>query len=157
MVMTKSIGVNIKTAPEKAQYTAKWANIMTKWLIAREHQGGPKWRLVSFAGPSGAESRGIVDLLAIRKDHADHPAPLKKGDLFEIVLIQVKGGGAKRPSTADIERLKIVKEHYRATEIVLASWTKGKELKVEILVGDVWEDKTAAEIFGITKNKKRTK
>jgi len=135
-------------AVEKAQYSAKWANTMTKWLISREHQGGPKWRLINFAGPTGAESRGIVDLMAIRKDHSDHPEPLKKGDLFEIVLIQVKGGNARRPSVSDIDRLKFVKKYYHATEVVLASWKREKELKIERLLHDRWDEVKAAVIFG---------
>lgn len=142
---------NRSKAVEKAQYSAKWANTMTKWLISREHQGGPKWRLVNFSGPTGAESRGIVDLIAIRKDHSDSPVPLKKGDLFEIVLIQVKGGNAKRPNPSDIERLKVVRDYYHASAVVLASWKKGKELKIERLVDDGWEDIEASVVFGRAK------
>ena len=45
----------------------------------------------------GHESAGIVDLMAIRKDHGTHNSKFKRGDLFEIILIQIKGGGARLP------------------------------------------------------------
>jgi hypothetical protein len=41
---------------------------MTKWLITRV-RAARGWEIVNFTGRQGAESRGIVDLLAIRKDH----------------------------------------------------------------------------------------
>lgn len=74
---------------KKAQHTAKWARIMTKWLVTYTQKKGAKWNLVEFGGPNG-ESRGIVDIMAIRKNHKlPHPG-LKRGDLFEIVLIQTE-------------------------------------------------------------------
>lgn len=78
----------------KAQWTAQWARIMTKWFVTYNHRNGAMWNVVSFNGPNGSESRGIVDLLAIRKDHRSKKAGRKRGDLFEIVLIQTKGGSA---------------------------------------------------------------
>jgi hypothetical protein len=36
---------------------------------------------------AGRESAGIIDLLAIRKDHAKANGKFKRGDLFEIILI----------------------------------------------------------------------
>lgn len=88
---------------QKAARTAKWATTMTKWSIAFDTGGktrrndpkaGRRWQLVAFNGPHGGESRGIVDFTAIRKDHREHGQdPFKRGDLFEIVLVQVKGGG----------------------------------------------------------------
>jgi len=83
--------------------------------------------MVTFTGPSGGESRGIVDLLAIRKDHTTEKAGLKRGDLFEMILIQVKGGGAVWPSKTDIERLQKVARYYRARDVVLAEWRPGKQ------------------------------
>jgi len=53
-----------------------------------------KWHVVNFVGSNNAESRGIVDLLAIRKDHRTNNSKIKRGALFEAVLIQVKGGRA---------------------------------------------------------------
>ncbi|MFQ5853564.1 MAG: hypothetical protein ACE5JU_23650 [Candidatus Binatia bacterium] len=60
-----------------------------------------------FPGPAGRESAGIVDLIAIRKDHGTNNNKFKRGDLFEIILIQIKGGGARLPKTNDIRRLRL--------------------------------------------------
>jgi hypothetical protein len=54
------------------------------------------------------------------------------GDLFEIILIQIKGGGAKRvkrPDKAEAKRLRDVKQYYEARTVVLAEWIKGRPLK----------------------------
>ena len=81
-------------AATKATKTAKWATTMTKWLLSRSNCR-PKWQVVAFTGPNGCESAGIVNLLAIRKDHKTFKSKLKRGDLFEIIIIQVKGGSAQ--------------------------------------------------------------
>ena len=94
-------------AQQKAARTAKWAVTMTRWLISRI-PGRTAWQIVSFLGPNICESAGIVDLLAIRKDHHQPKSGLKRGDLFEIILIQAKGGSAAWPSADDIRRLRIV-------------------------------------------------
>ena len=65
-----------------------------------------RWQLVGFPGPGGQESAGIVDMLAIRKNHKTPKPPFKRGDLFEIILIQIKGGGARRPDKNEIRRLR---------------------------------------------------
>ena len=62
----------------KAAQTAKWATTMTKWLVSRT-KSRTNWQLVEFSGPGGFESRGIVDLLAIRKDHRTSGDDLKRG------------------------------------------------------------------------------
>ena len=66
----------------KAQRTAQWARIMTKWLVTYSHRAGATWNVVEFGGKTGSESAGIVDLLAIRKDHQHQRAGLKRGDLL---------------------------------------------------------------------------
>ena len=138
-----------KLAVERSRYSAKWATTMTKWLATRQQQGGPKWNLVSFCGPKGGESRGIVNVIAIRKDHKRIvETPLKRGDLFDIVLIQIKGGNAPKPSSLDIERLKHVGSLYHASVIVLSSHKKGAQPTFERLVGDRWEPVAASVIFG---------
>lgn len=107
-------------APRKAAATGK----MTETLFrALTRQIGGRWQLVSFRGRGGGESRGIVDVLAIRKDHRspDHPC-LKRGDLFEIILVQLKGGKAHMPSDVDVTRLRAVAERYHATKVVLFEW-----------------------------------
>jgi len=73
----------------KALRTAKWARIMTKWLISHSSKDGVKWQVVSFNGKSGQESKGIVDMIAIRKNHQASEASKYRGDMFEIILIQV--------------------------------------------------------------------
>jgi len=114
------------TPPEKAINTGQWAKIMTKWLITFSMKGGKKWQIVSFEGAGGGESRGIVDFMAIRRDHKFFDNQIKIGDYFEIILIQVKGGSARMPTPNDICRLSKVGEYYNAHRIILSSWRKGK-------------------------------
>lgn len=137
-------------AQQKAKQSWRWAQIMTKWSIARHSGKGVKWHIVEFGGKTGSESRGIVDLIAIRKNHRKvDEAGLKKGDLFDVILIQTKGGRARGPSDSDIERLAIVGDYYRAKKIVLAKWKKGDgEPVFQTLVDGRWEDHSPEEIFG---------
>jgi hypothetical protein len=135
------------SAVEKAHRTARWAKTMTKWLISRNHDDGAQWHVIDFVGGHKAESRGIVDLLAVRKDHREPSAPLKRGDLFEIVLIQSKGGSAKGPSAGDIERLEIVARKYHAKAVVLAEWKKGKTLQLKKLQRGKWVSIEPDELF----------
>ncbi len=110
-------------AVEKAENTGKAAIEITKWRIS-QLPSRTKWQLVEFMGKKGKESAGIVDLLAIRKDHEKKvkKVGLKPGDLFEVVLIQVKGGNASWPSKDDIKRLQILGRYYDANNIVLSEW-----------------------------------
>ena len=133
---------------KKAHHTAKWARTMTKWLITYNRRKGAKWNLVDFGGRTKSESRGIVDLIAIRKDHHQHGAGLKRGDLFEIVLIQTKGGSAPRPTADDIARLKKVARHHKARAIVLAEWQRGERLELFQLNRSRWYSVPPDEIFG---------
>lgn len=77
---------------------------MTEWLITYSTKDKKHWQIVSFEGPKGGESTGIVDRLAIRKNHKLSTKSLKRGDLFEIILIQVKGGASKWPTKDEIHR-----------------------------------------------------
>src|SRR5262245_19677393 len=135
--------------------TAKWATTMTRWRISFQ-MGGKRfgstsvkatrrWQLIGFPGPSGRESAGIVDLMAIRKNHANVNGRFKRGDLFEIILIQIKGGSARRPKMADIQRLRAVARAYNARDIVLAEWIKGRHLKFSRLVNNYRDPKTGWE------------
>ena len=130
----------------KAQRTARWARTMTKWLITFAGGAKTKWRFVEFGGISGSESRGIVDILAIRKDHSQKEG-LKRGDCFEIVLIQSKGGGSRRPKEEEVQRLSVVGQRYGAKAVVLAEWKKGTHLQLYRLAGSDWRATTASEIF----------
>jgi hypothetical protein len=81
---------------EKAAKTAIWAVTMTRVRI-RQALGDnpwPRWHILSFTGPAGSESRGVVDLIAVRKDYGRPPPGLKTGDTLQIILIQAKGGNA---------------------------------------------------------------
>src|SRR3972149_5287348 len=111
---------------KKAHPTAKWARTMTKWLVTYSQRTGAKWNLVDFGGKARAEARGIVDLIAIRKDHRHDGLGLKRGDLFEIVLIQTKGGSGPRPTPDDLVRLSRVARHHRAKAVILAEWRRGE-------------------------------
>lgn len=139
---------NRLTPGKKAQHSAKWARTMAKWLITFRRRTGARWNLVDFGGRTKAESRGIVDLLAIRKDHLKANSGLKRGDLFEIVLIQTKGGTAPRPSAKDIARLLKVAKFYRAKAVVLVEWRRGEKLHFSRLKGSGWKQVEPVEVFG---------
>jgi hypothetical protein len=111
-----------------AAYTEKWAVTMTKVRIRQAVASAPfpRWHLLTFAGPDGGESRGVVDMLAIRKDHSEPPSGAKRGDLFQLILIQVKGGYAAKPTAEDGTRLRIVAKRHGACAVLLATWKKGK-------------------------------
>jgi hypothetical protein len=133
--------------------TAKWATTMTRWRIGFETRGrclakpgvkpSRRWQLVGFPGPAGRESAGIVDLIAIRKDHATANGKYKRGDLFEIILIQIKGGGARWPNAEDIRRLRAVAKRYSAKDVILAAWVKGTHQKFYRLDKKTVDPKTA--------------
>jgi hypothetical protein len=115
-----------------AAKTARWAVTMTKVRI-RRCIAKTRWQLVTFLGAAGGESVGIVDLLAIRKNHARCEPPHKRGNEFEIVLIQVKGGSAAFPTFEDAKRLRMVARHYRAKNVLLAQWKRGKQVQFFVL------------------------
>jgi len=83
---------------QKAANTDRWTEILFRALSNRVAK---RWRFVSFRGMGGGEWRGVVDVLGIRKDtsKSDHKL-LKSGDLFDVVLVQMKGGSARLPSAA---------------------------------------------------------
>ena len=112
--------VNWTTAQRKAAKTARWAVTMTKVRI-RHVASRTRWQLVSFWGVGGGESRGIVDLLAVRKDHGTPKRGTKRGDELQLMLIQVKGGGAAMPTKDDARRLLAVAKRHRASRVLLHS------------------------------------
>jgi hypothetical protein len=122
------------TPNQKARHSGRWARIMTKWLITWVRVDRP-WEIVNFTGPSGCESRGIVDFLAVRKDH--RALEVARGDYFEMILIQVKGGRARWPTSDDIRRLRAVQSRYNARAVVLASWKPGARPVIYTLGPDV--------------------
>jgi hypothetical protein len=101
---------------------------MTKVRI-RQVLARTRWQLVTFCGKAGGEARGVVDLLAVRKDHRTAIAGTKRGDALQIILIQVKGGGAAMPTTEDGKRLRAVAKRLNARHILLATWKKGSAVR----------------------------
>lgn len=112
----------------KAHRTAKWSVTLAKKAIrhAVRHAPFPRWHLLAFAGPAGREARGVVDLIAVRKDHIAPSNGLKRGDTLQLILIQVKGGSAPQPTAQDATRLRIVARRHGACAVLLAAWKKGK-------------------------------
>ena len=133
---------------KKAGNTDRWTEILFRALSARVAN---RWRFVSFRGAGGGEWRGIVDVLAIRKDTSpsDHHL-LKSGDLFDIVLVQMKGGSARMPSPGDMQRLQVVARRYRAKAIVLFEWRRGERRSCTFKRWSrgEWHEVSAVEVFG---------
>jgi len=77
---------------------------------------------------------------------------MKRGDYFEMIFIQTKGGTAPRPKKEDVARLSRLAELYQAKAVVLAEWQKGMRLELYRLDGSEWVIATAKEIFGEKKN-----
>jgi hypothetical protein len=113
-----------------------------------------RWQLVTFYGPGGGEPTGVVDMLAIRKDHRAPPPGMERGDAFHIILIQVKGGGAAMPTAEDGRRLRAVAKRYSAEQSLLGVWKAGKEVRFYSLqprhpLRDDWmEVHDLNEVFG---------
>lgn len=112
--------------------TAKTAMTLAKAHLARESKKhGGRWQWVEFPGPNGRESAGIVDILAIRKRWKTSDLPedevLKHLDIFDIMLIQVKGGGAGMPTPIDIARMERVAAIYQIDRILLYQWNEKKK------------------------------
>ena len=115
----------------KAHATGRWAEIVFRALSSRV---ADRWRFVSFRGTNKSEWRGVVDLVAIRKNsRKPSNAMLRRGDLFDIVLIQLKGGSARGPTQDDCRRLREVKRLYRAQKVVQFQWRRRESSKFLVL------------------------
>jgi hypothetical protein len=70
--MSVKSSVDYRRRFKLAADTERWAVTMTKVRIrqAVTKTPFPHCHLLTFAGPDGGESRGVVDLIAIRKDHS---------------------------------------------------------------------------------------
>jgi hypothetical protein len=87
----------------------------------------------------------VVDLIAVRKDHSERLFGAKRGDALQIVLIQVKGGSAAKPTADDARRLRIIARRHGACGILLAAWKKGSaarfiSLHLDSNRGDEWHE-----------------
>jgi hypothetical protein len=143
--------VDWKEVQQKVFRTERWAVTMTKVRI-RQIVSRTRWQLVTFYGKSGRESAGIVDMLAIRKDHSAPTGAMRRGDALQIILIQVKGGSAARPTADDARRLRAVAKRHGACDILLATWKKGAQARFyqlpRLSAGDGWvEDPDLDSIF----------
>jgi hypothetical protein len=132
---------------EQAFLTGRWAEIIFRSLSTRI---ASRWRFVSFRGLGHGESRGIVDLVAIRKDMSQpRDVSLNRGDLFDIILVQMKGGSAPDPTIAERRRLKVVGKRYRAEAIVLFKWRRGVSSQFYVLDRQLhWKSASPISVFG---------
>jgi hypothetical protein len=135
------------SAAKKASRTCRWAKIMTAWLISWSRSQGAKWHIVDFVGPNGCESRGVVDLIAVRKNHSATNDVIRRGDLLDIILIQVKGGSTPFPTQEDVDRLKRVAKYHRAKAVVLSEWKHRKTLQLYLLKRGHWAPIEPHDIF----------
>jgi hypothetical protein len=130
----------------KARSTGRWAETICRALGARVAK---RWKFVSFRGGNGGEWRGVVDVLAIRKSTAQPTDDaLKLGDLFDIILIQVKGGSARGPTASDCARLRKVARQYHARAVAQFQWKKADSSSFFVLGrGTHWEEIEPVELF----------
>lgn len=140
-------------AAAKTIRTAKTATTLAKAHLIREsRKHGGRWQWVDFPGPKGRESAGIVDILAIRKrwDVSGTPEDemLKHLDVFDIMLIQVKGGRAPMPSASDIARMERVADLYRIDKVLLYQWNDKKKAETGYRV----LDRTSHEFGPVVRN-----
>ena len=91
-----------------------------------------------------------MDVVAIRKDTSQPvDRALKRGDLFDMILIQIKGGSARGPTQEDCVRLCRVADLYRARAIVQFQWRKGVSSVFLELDRDTlqWNKTTGTAVF----------
>ena len=138
---------SLPSAWKQAANTDRWTEILFRALSNRVSK---RWRFMSFRGAAGGEWRGIVDVVGIRKDTSKSVHHLlKSGDLFDIVLVQMKGGSAASPSATDVRRLRAVARRYKARDVILFSWKRSKGCTFHRLGrGTRWLPSSAAELFG---------
>lgn len=103
------------TVGEKAAHTRKWrrasqlahekaknAKTFTKYILSQKG-----YKCISLDSKKGYEYKGIVDLIAVRRDRKDP-------DRLNVVLIQVKGGSAK-VSRDELKRLRLAVKQARVS------------------------------------------
>ena len=116
--------------------------------------GVRRTRFVEFVGAKGGESNGIVDLLAIKKNHDQKKTKnigCNVNDLLDIIHIQVKGGSAGEPTKADKKRMLIVSKYYNCRETLLSRWNPAEfnQVVFKRLKNNLeWEKVDAKTIFG---------
>jgi hypothetical protein len=147
-IVRETVGLSTRKTPAhvKAHATGRWAEIIFRAISSRV---ADRWKFVSFRGANKGEWRGVVDLIAIRKNTKQPLGGLlKRGDLFDIVLIQIKGGSAREPTMSDCRRLREVKRLYRAKDVVQFQWQKGKSANFFVLGRNLnWLPSSSEELF----------
>lgn len=107
---------NWEKAQEKAHKTSKGAKTFTKVKLNKKG-----YRYIDFDSKKGYEYKGIVDLVAIKRDS-------KNPDKLEIIFLQVKGGSA-RIKPYEISRLK------KTVKNVEISWNTAEKPKKRVIFG----------------------
>lgn len=82
-----------RRASERAHARARNAKTFTMYLLGKKG-----YKILSLDSRRGYEYKGIVDLLAVRRNR-------KNPDILNLVLLQVKGGNA-RLTKQELNRLK---------------------------------------------------
>jgi hypothetical protein len=103
------------SAGQKAAHTRKWRRASAKAhatarnakTFARYALSKAGWRVVSFDTPNGYEYKGVVDLVAIKRNN-------RSPDELTVMLVQVKGGSA-RVTAAERLRLRIAAKKVKTT------------------------------------------
>lgn len=101
------------TPGQKAAYTRKWrgaaeradASARNAKTFVKYALGKAGWRVLSLDARSGREYKGIVDLVAVKRNN-------RTPDELTVLLVQVKGGSA-RVTAEEIARLKIAAKRLR--------------------------------------------
>lgn len=84
------------TKGQKAAHTRKWRQAASKAhstarnakTFARYALGKAGWRVLSLDTSKGYEYKGVVDLVAVRRNN-------QRPDELSVMLVQVKGGSAR--------------------------------------------------------------
>lgn len=108
MRITRRKIVDWECAQIKAANTPRWAVTMAKVRIRRV-ASRTRWQLVTFCGKAGGESIGVIDMMAVRKDHgtpmeggqfSNHPYPSKgrkRGNANQVGRQSSPRGGETTP------------------------------------------------------------
>jgi len=108
--------IDWKAAQKKAHKTSKNAKTFTKVKLNKKG-----YRYVDFDTRKRHEYKGIVDLVAVKRDN-------KNPDNLEIILFQIKGGSARiKPN--EIERLK------KAVTNLKVSWNTAEKPHQKVILG----------------------
>jgi hypothetical protein len=99
----RAITRNWRRASARAHATARNAKLFAKYAL-----GKSGWKVASFDSRSGFEYKGVVDLVAVKRNN-------RSPDELTIMLVQVKGGSA-RVTKNELSRLR------RAAGRLRVSW-----------------------------------